>query len=295
MKRIVFLILVVLFWQFSSAQQLANSNFESWIKTDLFEMPNGWTTSNEFSVPIGPTGVSSDSLSFEGILSARIITTLIGFAAQPYPGFIVNGKMNVTGHYDVDSIYKAGEPFSGRPNALLGYYRYTSEAMIEDWGHAFVILKKYNPSKGSIDTVGYGSNVLLNPTEEFREFRVPITYLMEDVEPDSIVVAFFSTYPKNPLAGGMLWVDHLTFNYTTGREDPEKKENIMIYPNPVGDRLFVNGPVPDRLTIFNSSGRIVQLKESVSQLDTSSLPPGIYFLQIENDQQITRKKFIKNR
>lgn len=286
------LALVVLGWA-AQAQQLENSGFENWVKTDLFESPLGWTSSNEFSAPIGPIGVSADSLSSEGFVSARIISTLIGFAAQPYAGFIVNGKMNVTGHYDVDSIYKAGEPFTGRPTALLGYYRYTSEAVIEDWGHAFVLLKKYNPATGGIDTVGFGSNELLNPSEEFKEFSVPITYFRDDVEPDSIVVAFFSTYPKNPLAGGKLWVDELRLDYATGTGDPGSGEEVILYPNPAHDRLFISGPKPNFIRVFNTQGKIVLEQEGSGPINISQMPAGVYFLQMETPQGIVSKRFVK--
>jgi len=293
MRRLVLLSAALILSILASAQQLFNSGFESWIINGINHTPAGWTSSNDFSVPIGARGVIADSTAYEGLLCARIETTLIGFAAQPYAGFIVNGKMNVSGIHDADSIYKAGEPFTGRPDALLGYYKYSSESMIEDWGHVFVILKKFNPVKGTIDTVGYGSNTLLNPSEKYREFRVPIDYLMEDVEPDSIVVAFFSTYPNSPLAGGKLWIDELSMEYVTGTGEAADAEKNLIYPNPVVSDLWIDGPVPAGVKVFNCIGEVLLTEVNQNHIDTRNLPVGVYFLRIDSGRGVQVLRFLK--
>ena len=131
-------------------------------------------------------------MAYEGSFATKIITTNIGFAGAPYAGFIVNGKMNVSGHYDIDSIHLAGEPFRLKPDALSGYYKYESDAFIEDWGHAFVLLKRYDSVKQRIDTIGYGENILLNPSREYRFFKVEIDYYNTELDPDSIVIAFLN-------------------------------------------------------------------------------------------------------
>jgi len=149
---------------FIHSQEISNRGFESWAGEGMFVHPQGWTSSNDFSSLIGFQGVYYDSKAFEGLLAAKIITTNIGFVGAPYAGFIVNGKMDVAGHHDVDSIYKAGEPFTGRPDALSGYYKFSSGSLIEDWGHALVILKRYDSIAKKVDTIGFGSNTLLNPS-----------------------------------------------------------------------------------------------------------------------------------
>ncbi|MFC2117395.1 T9SS type A sorting domain-containing protein [Bacteroidota bacterium] len=294
MKKNIYTTLLLLASLLSQAQEITNNNFEFWTINGLYQTPLGWTSSNDFSIPIGPVSVSVDSSGYDGSLCAKIVTTMIGFAPQPFAGFIVNGKMNVTGHYDIDSIYKAGEPFTGRPDALIGYYRFSTEALIEDWGQAFVLLKKHNPVSGKTDTVGFGSNTFLNPTEEFREFRVPINYYLEDVEPDSIVVAFFSTYPSSPLLGGELLIDHLSLVYSSGIDNPEPIDEILVYPNPVFAILNIKGLEPKRLTVYNLSGQLMIYKESQNYLDISSLLPGNYILMLDTGKKIIQKRFIKN-
>jgi len=279
--------------QVSIGQNVENSNFESWFIDGLYQYPIAWTSSNDFSLPIGPAGVSADSSSYDGFLAAKIVTTNIGFAGAPYAGFIVNGSMNVTGHYDIDSIHKAGKPFVERPNALSGYYKYESDAFIEDWGQAFVLLKKYDSINQRIDTIAYGENILLNPSEDYRFFKVDIEYFKKDVQPDSIVVAFFSTYPKHPISGGRLWVDKINLEYTTKIDEIKKEVSFAIYPNPVNSILRVTGEKPAMVKVFNLLGVELLNFQNENQIDVSELPSGVYLLGAKVDKSWLFDKFVK--
>lgn len=73
--------------------------------------------------------------------------------------------------------------------------------------------------------------------------------------------------------------------------------NIIIYPNPVSERLYVKGDLSKKIEfkIYDNSGRMV-LKEPMytNGIDMSTLPIGLYYVLIfENQKLIERQKIIK--
>ncbi|MCB9186034.1 MAG: T9SS type A sorting domain-containing protein [Flavobacteriales bacterium] len=94
----------------------------------------------------------------------------------------------------------------------------------------------------------------------------------------------------------------------TDRNDPagvvetRRVEQISVYPNPVVETLNVNlqgFQESDRLnmTIFDQLGRAIltwwSTSHELTTLDVSTLPMGIYHLQIESDLQVATAKFVK--
>lgn len=274
------------------SQDISNQGLENWVGEGMLVHPQGWTSSNDFSSPIGFQGVYFDSTAHEGQLAAKIITTNIGFAGAPYAGFIVNGKMIPSGHHDLDSIHLAGEPFSLRPDALSGYYKYESDALIEDWGHAFVILKRYDSVNQKIDTIAYGENTLLNPSKDYNFFTVELDYY-NDLDPDSIVVAFFSTYPNNPISGGRLWIDDIRLEYGTFVKNVTERNEISVFPNPVRDVLYINCNNPEVIDIYNLNGKKLLTVQNCNTIDTSTLSGNIYILKVQSGNGIHFTKFLK--
>jgi PKD repeat protein len=82
--------------------------------------------------------------------------------------------------------------------------------------------------------------------------------------------------------------------------------DLRIYPNPVGEKLHIQLDQQWKgmgyVALYNISGMTI-LKKSVSgngqgvfdtELDTSELPPGIYFLEVKTDLENYTAKIIKN-
>jgi len=80
-----------------------------------------------------------------------------------------------------------------------------------------------------------------------------------------------------------------------------KEKNILIYPNPVKDFLFIE--LNDKnlqntsYVLFDSQGRIVKkgnLNQQKSELDFSLMPSSVYIIQLfEKNQNIKTFKIIK--
>lgn len=75
-------------------------------------------------------------------------------------------------------------------------------------------------------------------------------------------------------------------------------ENILLYPNPAKDMLTIDNATPGtRVAVINAVGQQMQsalLLSNTSQLDISSLPPGVYLLQLtDGDGRTGYGRFVK--
>ena len=75
------------------------------------------------------------------------------------------------------------------------------------------------------------------------------------------------------------------------------QENISIYPNPTSTSITIAfNKVCGNLFIYDLLGQMVynsKLNSSTASIDLSSFAKGIYFVEVQNDGGILRKKFIK--
>lgn len=74
---------------------------------------------------------------------------------------------------------------------------------------------------------------------------------------------------------------------------------VAVYPNPATDKLHIEGVNSEAVCIlFSMSGQQVlshKLDGGQQAIDLSSLPPGVYFLSIKQDDMVERKKLIITR
>jgi len=89
----------------------------------------------------------------------------------------------------------------------------------------------------------------------------------------------------------LYWYENLTI---LGNED-FKDESTVIYPNPTKDILFINSPnAINIVSIYDVLGRkLLQKEENINQLDVSSLPNGILFIELETEMAKVVKKLVK--
>jgi len=74
--------------------------------------------------------------------------------------------------------------------------------------------------------------------------------------------------------------------------------SVLVFPNPVNDQLSISCPLSHYdIKIRDVTGRVMfekQVNTNSFNIETSSYPSGIYFIEIFKDQQIfDREKFIK--
>ena len=70
---------------------------------------------------------------------------------------------------------------------------------------------------------------------------------------------------------------------------------IKIYPNPVVDKLFIQGlSNPTKISVYDILGKLVLLKTTSSEINVDNLQSGIYILKIVDNQKEIVRRFIKN-
>ena len=143
---------------------------------------------------------------------------------------------------------------------------------------------------------------MLNPSADFQTFEVPIQYLVPDVIPDSVIVVLYSTYPDAPNTGGELWVDNLSFEFTTNVSNIEEVLEVNLFPNPFQDFLKVEITALEKgqIELMDVSGKKVFSKSldkgfQTIKIETSRFPSGNYFINWSNTkgESKTLEKVIK--
>lgn len=78
------------------------------------------------------------------------------------------------------------------------------------------------------------------------------------------------------------------------KSDSLTQENVLLYPNPVNDKIFIEGLNDFEATILDLSGKkILNFKNVNRCIDVSELSRGTYIIQIKNDGVNMTKKIIK--
>lgn len=91
-----------------------------------------------------------------------------------------------------------------------------------------------------------------------------------------------------------------TDNNLTNNKQFSYPDKISIYPNPARSALYIDiknrDQVEYQIKIFDTNGHIVSHKivsEFHDTIDVSTIPPGIYFIQIKTNNLTINEKFVK--
>ena len=80
-------------------------------------------------------------------------------------------------------------------------------------------------------------------------------------------------------------------------QDNFLEQNLVLYPNPVQDKLFIDSPNMslEQVNIYDLSGKMVFEQKGVSNdnLDVSHLQSGVYILKIKTSVGVVQRKLVK--
>jgi len=155
-----------------------------------------------------------------------------------------------------------------------------------------VLLKKYNPSTGKADTIAFGEQ-LLNPISTWKEFQVPLTYRSAAI-PDSVVVVFLAS--SNPTEYGELWLDELSFDFTSSVENPHQTATLpAIYPNPNSGIIHIETE-NDYITyqLFGIDGKLLKTGPFTTEINIEEIRQKALILQlIDKDGTVEGYQILK--
>jgi Secretion system C-terminal sorting domain len=88
-----------------------------------------------------------------------------------------------------------------------------------------------------------------------------------------------------------------TSSLHNGVGELSNEENVEMHPNPVSTTITIE--IKDnkgKVSIYNLLGEIINTTEITNyktEIDVSTLPKGLYFVEVESEKGIMRKKFVK--
>jgi polyhydroxybutyrate depolymerase len=104
----------------------------------------------------------------------------------------------------------------------------------------------------------------------------------EDFSASIEIWRFFRQYKLNQFLPGV------------GINEHSLKNNIKIFPNPVTDKLFIDGLSGVKINVTDVIGKIVIDQTQETSIDVRNLNSGIYFLHITSGNERSVVKFIKS-
>ena len=281
------------------AQTLSNPSFETWGSPAEYAadtVPNQWWT-----MYCNSSHQTTDA--FQGIYATRLQGTfLCGIA----PGILVNGTKPV----NYMNMIESGSPFTSKPSAIGGFYKYT-EVTTDDSAEVTIILKKYNIYTLQRDTVGIGYSAMA-AASGYTSFNVNINYLMPTETPDSMIIMFNSSkymhFDPVTMALPNLYIDRIGLPETANGIEPINDycgttHPSVVFPNPMIETgtLLIKGDITTfqtfDLRIFDVSGKLVR-QESISAKSTmdisrTGLLSGTYLYTIRSgNTHVTSGKFL---
>lgn len=73
----------------------------------------------------------------------------------------------------------------------------------------------------------------------------------------------------------------------------EHASEVLVFPNPASNRVFISSKILKEVNIYDNLGQIVlSTNQFINGIDISSLPKGLYFIEIVSNQLLTREKLI---
>lgn len=253
-----------------------------------YSIPDFWDNLNDF------TNSSGIYTCIEGDPGNPSTNYLI-LRTENIPGKgVVTGKA-VSGIIDTTTFTPiSGIPFSSRPeklNYIIQFMPYSAS----DPSNIYVSLTKWDTLNNIRDTVATGYTEFIGMAHSWFPMYTDLIYQSGDM-PDSVCIVISSS-SSNPLAGGYLYIDDLSFSgYVIGVNEYESEPYFSIFPNPTDDLITIeNVEKTAHLEIYNATGKLMFTENinSIYRMDVHAWNPGVYLFRLRHqDNSVVVKKII---
>ena len=282
MKKIYFILLalfvVITINKINAQTTIPNAGFETWTDANT---ATSWTSVNQSVIISTIHSLARSTDSHSGTYAAELKTQAV--LTLTVPGICDLGTIDLT-----TQAVGGGTPFTGRPDTLKGYFKYTpigADSML-----IAIMLSKSNG--GVRDTIAGGIFTCSAAVGSYTEFALPIYYNAAYTEnPDTMNIILLSSATSTGGNGTTLLIDDLSLVYNPVGISENHAVNYRIYPNPASDHLTISTNdtknIPVNVKIFNLTGQEVYndnyLNVSNHNINLSSFKEGMYFVKISSN------------
>ena len=266
-----------------------NAGFENWNSIGNRVDPADWNTLNPNTAILGvltctrASGADAHSGSYAIKLTTK---TVFGITAN---GIASTGTLITTPPYGVSG----GIPFTGRPDSITGWYKYTPQGA--DQGFIQLMLT----GSSITDTIGFVKVETPNAAvTSFTYFSAPVTYY-SSANPTNSIWILSSSRGDNPVVNSSIIVDDIAMVFNpTGLNHELTNSSVKLLNNPATDKLyFSTDNLSYQLQLISVTGNTVLNRTLTSDNNTVGIDEvanGIYFYTITGMQNnlITSGKVI---
>lgn len=203
------------------------------------------------------------------------------------------GTVNFSSSADIRKM-----AFTGRPDSLVGWYKYTSggtgeRAKIRAILHTGDYWDPETPTTYHPACLAnkIGDALFLSPASTnqttWKRFTVPFTYTSAATPTHIMINMTSSANQATTIAGSILWVDDLDVIYnSTGLNENEKEVSVKVYSH--DKNLYVDftnrNEEQSALTVFDLTGKAIYTAKlesnKVNSFDLSHFNQGLYLYQV---------------
>jgi len=292
MKKITFILTLLIAITINSKSQIPNNGFESWSTYGNCMKPDGWYCTNDFLDTTGsyfgitrsndhyPAAVGSYSLKIENN------TSLV-------PAW---GSMGLAWSGGANGCNYPAFKIIGHPTSFCGYYKFLPEN--KDTMRIFICLYYHGVE---VNQVSLKDTVTVS---NWASFTLPFsTY----TDADSARIFFSSFNSDGAMAvqgNSVLYIDNLSFDnlITSAPEQPVQNNLFNLYPNPASDMVTLDIDNPNKtgsiLNIYNAMGALVRtevLRPNQRQINIRDLSDGIYMVAVKSKDLTGNQKLVIQR
>lgn len=293
MKKLIYTTALCLTGIHLHAQQIPNGGFEEWTDFMMYEDPTNWGSMNMMALLGGPEVATKTTDSHSGTYALQLAAGIddIGQDGEmdTIPGLIMLGEL-----IQSEESTTSGVPFTHQPDSLEGWFKLSSPQ-----GDAFLvlaILSRWDNTSGSQVSVAAAQFSANTTTGTYQRFCVPFMY-DDSNAPDTLQIVVMNSIDGD-YSENVIMLDDLDFIYNSMAGISELSDNLLVYPNPAQDQLYVKGMNNgELLRILDLNGKIVLEETSAGtnvSVNVSSLPAGMYTYEcIRRGESTFRGKFTK--
>ena len=203
--------------------------------------------------------------------------------AQAYKLVPTNWTSNQTTLYTSGSNLHVGNDIDYYKVELPTGRNYTINARLQD---------SYNSGNGQ----DYTADALFAYSTDGQNYSAGIDDVMDGSITMNGGTVYFAVTPYfSGMVGTYLLEIHINRNGGIG-VDEDFATNLILYPNPVKDLLFVKGNKMQQYDILSVDGKLIQSLQTNNDedvIDFSGLESGVYMLRITSDKGVVTRKIIK--